>query len=134
MPLLEASSAGTGREDGGKKKAEGEGQTAGAKQKKTGGNTAGAGNKPNKSLETLKKNQEMKGLMEFMLKTQLRGGQRLQELEGAIYDTYVGKASDFFLNQVSEQTQAYQEKVKGNKDHNLGPLTLTHSQDASLDW
>ena len=45
----------------------------------------------------------------------------MRELEGAVYDTYVGKASNLFLNNVSEQTQAYQERVKGNKDHNLGP-------------
>ena len=56
-----------------------------------------------------------------MLKTQLRGEQRLRELEGAVFDTWIGKASDAFLNQVSEQTQAYQEKVKGHKDHGLGP-------------
>ena len=122
MPLLDVAAGSDSREEGGKNKALGEESSAGKpKQKKTGGNTAGAGNKPKKSLENLKKNQEMKGLLELMLKTQLRGEQRLRELEGAVYDTYVGKASDLFLNQVSEQTQAYQDKVKGNKEHNLGP-------------
>ena len=35
--------------------------------------------------------------------------------------TFIGAASDGFLNEVSCQTQAYQSKVKGNKNHGLGP-------------
>ena len=90
------------------------------KTRRTGGGEAdgGAGKK---KLDNVKKNGELKTLLTLMIKTQLRSEQRLRELEGVVLTTFVGAASDLFLNEVSCQTQAYQAKVKGNKKHDLGP-------------
>ena len=78
-----------------------------------------AGNR--KKLDATKKNSELKSLLTLMLKTQLRGEQRLREVEGALFLTFVGKADDLMLNEISCQTQAYQARVKGQKNHGLGP-------------
>ena len=56
-----------------------------------------------------------------MLKTQLRGEQRLREVEGAMFDTFVGPADCQMLNHIIQQTQAYNSKTQGNKNHGLGP-------------
>ena len=82
----------------------------------------GEGNAGKKKLDSTKKNSELNPLLTLMLKTQLRGEQRLRELEGITMMTFVGAASAGFLNEISCQTQAYQNKVKGKKgDHGLGP-------------
>ena len=90
-----------------------------AKPKKGGGGKTGGGN--GKSMEGVRKNAEMKALLTIMLKTQLRGEQRLRDLEGALFDTFIGPANCQLLNQLTEQTQAYNKKVQGNKNHGLGP-------------
>ena len=80
------------------------------------GETAGS-----KKLDGVRKNSELKSLLTLMLKSQLRMEQRMRDLEGASMLTFVGKADDLMLNEISCQTQAYQARVKGQKDHGLGP-------------
>ena len=90
------------------------------KKGRTGGKD-GDGSAGKKKLESVKKNGELRSLLTLMLKTQLRGEQRLRELEGITMMTFIGAADALFLNEMSCQTQAYQGKVKGNKNHGLGP-------------
>ena len=102
-----------------KKRSGGVSGEEGKDRKKGGGGKTGGGN--GKSMEGVRKNSEMKALLTIMLKTQLRGEQRMRDLEGALFDTYVGPANCPFLNELTEQTQAYNKKVQGNKNHGLGP-------------
>ena len=60
-------------------------------------------------------------LLTLMLKTQLRSEQRHREMEAIHFDTFIGPANTTFLNQMTEQTQAYNTQAKGKKDHDLGP-------------
>ena len=85
-----------------------------------GGKTAGSSSN-GKNVDSIRKNSEMKALLTLMLKTQLRGEQRLREVEGALFDTYVGPADCQMLNHITQQTQAYNSKAQGNKNHGLGP-------------
>ena len=66
-----------------------------------------------KKLDNVQKNAELKSLLTLMLKTQLRGEQRLRELEGVMIMTFIGPADHLFLNDISCQTKAYQYAVKG---------------------
>ena len=91
------------------------------KQGRNGGKNGEENAGGKKKLEGTKKNSELKGLLTLMLKSQLRMEQRVREIEGALMLTFVGKADDLLLNEVSCQTQAYQAKVKGQKNHGLGP-------------
>ena len=91
------------------------------KQGRTGGKEGEGNAGGKKKLDSIKKNGELKAVLTLMLKTQLRGEQRLRELEGITMMTFVGAASAGFLNEVSCQTQTYQTRVKGKKDHGLGP-------------
>ena len=93
------------------------------KSKKGGGGKTGGGS--GKSMEGVRKNAEMKALLTIMLKTQLRGEQRLRDLEGALFDTFVGPANCPFLNELTEQTQAYNKKGQGNKIMGWGHPTYT---------
>ena len=90
------------------------------KQGRNGGKEGGESN-GKKRLDSTKKNAELKGLLTLMMKSQLRMEQRVREIEGALMMTFVGKAEDLMLNEISCQTQAYQAKVKGQKNHGLGP-------------
>ena len=91
------------------------------KQGRNGGKNGEGNDGGKKKLDSTKKNAELKGLLTLMLKSQLRMEQRVREIEGALVQTFVGKAEDLLLNEVSCQTQAYQAKVKGQKNHGLGP-------------
>ena len=89
--------------------------------KKGGGKTGEGGSSGKKKVDGIKKNDELKQPMTLVLKTQLRGEQRFREVEGVVFDTYVGPADSLFLNQLTQQTQSYSAKVKGNKGHGFGP-------------
>ena len=72
-------------------------------------------------MEQTRKNGELKALLTLMLKTQLRSEQRHREMEAIHFETFIGPADTLFLNDLTEQTQAYNTQAKGKKDHDLGP-------------
>ena len=98
-----------------------------SKRGKKGGGSGGDAEAAGKKLDSVRKNPEMKALMTLVLKTQLRGEQRMRELEGAMMMTFIGAGDALFLNNISCQTQSYQTKVKGQKNHGLGPPIPMHS-------
>ena len=104
------------------------------KNGRTGGKSGEENAGSKKKLDGVKKNSELKALLTLMLKSQLRMEQRVREIEGAMMLTFVGKADDLMLNEVSCQTQAYQAKVKGQKTTASARRTCMPSKAASLDW
>ena len=72
-------------ENGGKRGAESPATGAAKKTKSDGSNK--------KQVSSIRKQGELKGLLSLMLKAQLRSEQRHREVEGVIFDTFVGPAA-----------------------------------------